>query len=126
MADYEGEDDVLIETEPEDPDFVEEHGEPITCVIQKVLCSQKVLDTTQRHQFYSRCSVKDKVSNLIIDNESCENFVSKALVDYLRLETKPHPHMVQSLGLDRQLGRHRDRLVSATRIGLRRYAQNAT
>ena len=34
--------------------------------------------------------------------------------------------MVQSLGLGRRLGRHRDGSVSATRIGLGRYAQNAT
>jgi len=93
MADYEEEDDILIKTEPADSDFVEEHGEPITFVVQKVLCNLNVPDAMQRHQiFYSRCSVKDKVCNLIIDNGSCENFVSKALVDYLKLETKSHPH----------------------------------
>ena len=35
--------------------------------------------------FYSKCSVKSKVCNLIIDNE-------RALVDYLKLETELHPH----------------------------------
>jgi len=34
MADYEDEDEVLIETEPEDSDFVEEEGKVATCVIQ--------------------------------------------------------------------------------------------
>ena len=33
MAEYEEEDDVLIEIEPEDSDFVEEHGDPVACVI---------------------------------------------------------------------------------------------
>jgi len=47
MVDYEEKDDVLIETEPEDSNFVEEHGENIACVIQKVLCNQKVPDTIQ-------------------------------------------------------------------------------
>ena len=50
-------------------------------------------DTTQRHQiFYSRCSVKSKVCNLLIDNESYKNIVSRALVDYLMLETESYPH----------------------------------
>ena len=30
--------------------------------------------------------------NLIVDNGSCENIISTALVDYLMLETEPHPH----------------------------------
>ena len=42
--------------------------------------------------FYSRCSIKDKICNLINENESCENIVSKTLVDYLKLDMKPHPH----------------------------------
>ena len=71
MADYEDEDEVLIEIEPEDSNFVEEDGEVATCVAQWLLCNQKNLDTTQRHQiFYSRCSVKNRVCNLIIDNGS--------------------------------------------------------
>jgi len=44
IADYEEEDDVIIETEPKDSDFIEEHGNPVTCIIQKVLCSQKISD----------------------------------------------------------------------------------
>jgi len=39
MADYEGEDEVLIEIELEDSDFVEEEGEAATCVIQQWLCN---------------------------------------------------------------------------------------
>ena len=93
MADYEEEEDVIIETEPEDFNFIEEHEESVACVVQKVLCNQKVPNTTQQHQiFYSRCSVKEKVCNLIIDNGNYENFVSRALIDYLKLETKSHPH----------------------------------
>ena len=47
----------------------------------------------QRHQiFYSRCSVKSKVCNLIINNGSCVNVMSRALVDYLKPETMPHRH----------------------------------
>ena len=46
MTDYKEEGDVLIETEPEDSDFVEEHEEPIACVIQKVFCKQKIRGTT--------------------------------------------------------------------------------
>ena len=89
MANYE--EDVLIETKPEDSDFVKEHGDLVACVIQKVLCNKKVPDTTQHQIFYSKRQVKDKTCNLIIDNGSWENFASMALVDYLKLETKSHP-----------------------------------
>ena len=58
-----------------------------------VVMQPKDPHTTQHHQiFYSRCSVKNKVCNLIIDKESCENITFSALVDYLKLETEPHPH----------------------------------
>jgi len=80
---------VLIKTELEDSHFVKEHGDLVACIIQKVLCSQKIPDTTQRLQiFYSRCSTKDKICNLIINNESYKNIISRVLVDHLNLETK--------------------------------------
>jgi len=61
MADYEEEEEVLIEIESEDSDFVEEHGEPVACAVQKVFCNEKIPDTTQQYQnFYSRCSVRVK------------------------------------------------------------------
>jgi len=85
MADYEDEVEVKIKTKLEDSDFTEEHEEPATCVVQRLLCNQKAYDTTQRHQ-YSKCSVKRKVCNLLIDNESCENIIFRALFDYLNLE----------------------------------------
>jgi len=50
MADYKDKNEVLIETEQEDSDFVEEEGEATTCIIQTLLCNQKNSDTTQRHQ----------------------------------------------------------------------------
>ena len=47
---------------------------------------------TKTSDFSLRCSVKNKVCNLIINNDSCKNIVSTAFVDYLKLKTKPHPH----------------------------------
>ena len=69
-------------------------NESTTCVVQRLQCNQNTLDITQPYQiFYLRSSVKNKVHYLIIDNGSCENMVSRALVDYLKLEKKPHPHL---------------------------------
>jgi len=85
MTDYEDEDKLLIETELEDSDFVEDDGEVATCVVQRLLYNQKNPNTTQREQiFYSRCLVNNKMCNLIIDNGSCENIISTTLMDYLK------------------------------------------
>ena len=39
MANYEDEDEVLMEIKSEDSDFVEEDGEVATCVVQRLLCN---------------------------------------------------------------------------------------
>jgi len=48
MVDYkeDGEEEFEIK-EADDSDFVEEHGDAVTCVVQKLPCNQKAFDTTQ-------------------------------------------------------------------------------
>jgi len=54
------EEDEELEIDLDDSKFAEKHSESATCVIQRL---QKASNTTQRHQiFYSRCSVKSKIS----------------------------------------------------------------
>ena len=71
LADYE--DDAEEEVEIEDldeTDFVEEQGDFVACVVQRLLCNQKAPNTTQRHQiFYLRCSIKTRYafSSLIME-----------------------------------------------------------
>jgi len=93
MTDYEDDEEEGFEIEElNDSDFAKKHGESETCCLD-IVVQPKGPNTTQRHQiFYSRCSVKSKVCNLIIQNECCENFISKTLVNYLKLETEPHSH----------------------------------
>jgi len=51
MVDFKDEDEVLIETEPKDSDFVDDEREAATSVIQQLLCSQKNPDTTKDIKF---------------------------------------------------------------------------
>jgi len=77
MAEYEDEDKEVVIEDASDSNFVEEHDDHVACIVQKLLYNKKISNTTQRHQiFYSNCLVNNKVCNLIIDNESCENIIS--------------------------------------------------
>ena len=50
-------------------------------------------ETIQRENiFHSRCTIKGKVCNLIIDGGSCTNAASAYMVDKLGLENTKHPH----------------------------------
>ena len=44
------------------------------------------------HIFHTRCHIKDKVCNLIIDSGSCTNVASTLLVEKLGLPTLKHPN----------------------------------
>ena len=56
------------------------------------LLTPKKLDNSQRHKiFWTLCTIRNKVCNVIIDGGSSENVVSKALVKTLNLKTEKHP-----------------------------------
>ncbi|XP_052307378.1 uncharacterized protein LOC127905090 [Populus trichocarpa] len=72
-----------------------EEDEVLSMVLQRALLSPKQ-EGQRNHIFRSLCSVDNKVCTLIVDGGSCENFVSKKLVDYLKLPTEMHknPYML--------------------------------
>jgi len=55
LADYEDEGEEEVEIEDlDESDFAEEQGDPVACVVQKLLCNQEVPDNTQRHQTFTQ------------------------------------------------------------------------
>nr|GMD34416.1 zf-CCHC domain-containing protein [Ipomoea batatas] len=73
-------------------EIVEEDGEHVSCVVQRLLYTTEDKSPNQRNNiFRAYCSVVEKVCKLIIDNGSCDNIVSKTLVQHLSLPTQPHP-----------------------------------
>ena len=52
----------------------------------------KKSDDSQRHKiFWTQCTIRNIVCNVIIDSGNSENVVSKALVKALNLKTDKHP-----------------------------------
>ncbi|XP_020694313.1 uncharacterized protein LOC110108140 [Dendrobium catenatum] len=94
----EGESKHLTPTaEAEDDEDYEEvagdEGEPVVCVLQKLLLAPNQNTKTQRNAiFKSKCTIKEKVCDLLIDNGCTENIVSKALVNALQLKTTKNPN----------------------------------
>ena len=63
-------------------------------VTRRVLSAQFKEDDIQQQRenlFHTRCHVKSKVCNLIIDGGSCTNVASTTLVEKLNLPTQKHP-----------------------------------
>ncbi|XP_035547276.1 uncharacterized protein LOC108991242 [Juglans regia] len=80
------------EESEEESELVEgDEGDLVNCIIQRLLLTPKHEDHSQRHViFKTRCTINQKVCNLIIDSGSCENIVSRALVATLKLPTEQH------------------------------------
>nr|GMC60080.1 Zinc finger, CCHC-type [Ipomoea batatas] len=85
----EGGDEEYIE---EDFEVAEENGEHVSFVVRRLLYTNEEKPPVQRNNiFRAYCTVLGKVCKLIIDNGSCDNIISQALVEHLNLPTQPHP-----------------------------------
>ncbi|PKU84723.1 putative mitochondrial protein [Dendrobium catenatum] len=60
-------------------------------VLKQSLNVQKGESWLRHSIFRTRCTVKDRVCNVIIDSGSCENVVAATMVDKLQLTTTDHP-----------------------------------
>ncbi|XP_010275023.1 PREDICTED: uncharacterized protein LOC104610208 [Nelumbo nucifera] len=86
------EEEVCCGPDGEDEEGPYEH-EKYTCVVRKLMLSQKNKDTSQRHTlFRTRCTVKGKLFNLIIDSGSQENIICRDVIQKLQLIPEKHPN----------------------------------
>lgn len=87
------EDDDAEICHPEGGDYATKEYPAHSFVIQRILLASKVTDSSQRHSlFKTRCIIFQKIFDVIIDNGSTENIVSRDIVQRLRLPTEKHPN----------------------------------
>ena len=83
-------DGICAEGDHLDPTFLEaDEGNPLLCIIERLLLAEHCVNQ-RNFIFRTRCTVKSSVCDVIIDNGSCENFVSRAMVKALNLATVKH------------------------------------
>ena len=92
----EEENEVLCE--PDGPgkeaEAYEDDDEGRSYVMRKLMLTHKQEESTQRHQlFKTRCTINDKMFELIIDSGSFENIISREAVRELKLPMEKHPHL---------------------------------
>ena len=92
-TDDEAENETMPELVEDDDDGVEDAVFGESLVARRALSVQaKVEDEEQRENlFHTRCFVKNKVCNMIIDGGSCTNVASTTLVEKLGLKEQKHP-----------------------------------
>ncbi|XP_020698415.2 uncharacterized protein LOC110111061 [Dendrobium catenatum] len=70
-----------------------DEGEPLVCVLQKLLLSPRQPNSSQRNVlFKTKCTIAGKVCDLLIDSGCTENVISKAVVQALQLKTTKNPN----------------------------------
>ncbi|KAI0495115.1 hypothetical protein KFK09_025262 [Dendrobium nobile] len=80
------------EEEEEVEDVLGDEGEPLVCILEKLLLAPRKVTESQRHAiFKTKCTIAGKVCDILIDSGCTENVVSKAVVQALQLKTAKHP-----------------------------------
>ncbi|XP_020243576.1 uncharacterized protein LOC109821832 [Asparagus officinalis] len=93
MVDHEDEDADRDDDEDYDNGLdADDDGEQLSCVVRRLLLAPKAEEPSQRHNiFRTRCTVQQKICDVIIDSGSSENIVSRHMVEKLGLKTEKHP-----------------------------------
>ena len=93
-------DDVEEDEYPKDDEYEKEDAleeftyedEGVSLVIRRLMYTPKKDGSIQQHNiFKTRCTVNQRVCDLIIDSGSSKNIVSKTMMDKLQLPTQSHP-----------------------------------
>lgn len=94
-------DDTDVSEEEERETVYPEHERQHLLIRRNFHATPKINPNDQRENiFQTKCKIKDKICDLIIDGGSESNCVSKDLVNTLGLETKNHPHPYKLKWLD--------------------------
>ena len=73
--------------------YEEDDDEGQNYVVRKLILTPKQEEITQRHQlFLTRCTISGKLFELIIDNGSCANIISREAVKLLKLPMDKYPN----------------------------------
>ena len=76
-----------------DDDYKDYEQEEYNFIVRKLILSPKYGDETQHHKlFRTRCTVQGSLCDLIIDDGSQKNIISKDIMEMLQLATETHPN----------------------------------
>ncbi|KAI0493184.1 hypothetical protein KFK09_027460 [Dendrobium nobile] len=92
-AEDEEEDDCEVGGQEEVPeDVAGDEGEAVVCVLQRLLLAPRQPTESQRNAlFKTKCTIKGKVCDMLIDSGCTENVISRAVVQALQLQTSKNP-----------------------------------
>ncbi|XP_019059018.1 PREDICTED: uncharacterized protein LOC104821897 [Tarenaya hassleriana] len=100
-GDYESLDEEEVNDAEENIEYPDSGELLVTRRVLRKMTNPK--ETAQRETiFHSRCTIRNKVCGLIIDNGSCTNVASAYMVKKLGLETEKHPHPYKLQWLNNQ------------------------
>ena len=94
----EKEDEVYCEPDGDEKEDSDDDVKGRSYVVRKLMLMHKQEDNTQRHQlFRTRCTINNKLFQLIIDSGGHENIIGREVVTELKLpvEKHPHPYMIR-------------------------------
>ncbi|PKU76596.1 hypothetical protein MA16_Dca001201 [Dendrobium catenatum] len=81
LLEGEEEEDWECTGEEELEDVVADEGEPMICVLQKLLLAPRQTPNSQRNAlFNTKCTIQGKVCDLLVDSGCTENVISRAVV----------------------------------------------